>query len=120
MWLKQLDEQLDMTKKSVNETIEMNQLLPESLIDLHAEALGLDEESISSKDILLEQLSTFNKSLDNAIVFGLGEITFIHGVGQGVLRKEILKAIRNRKEIKYWEDAQKEKFGYGATKIVIK
>ncbi|NNF22399.1 MAG: Smr/MutS family protein, partial [Saprospiraceae bacterium] len=88
-------------------------------VDLHAEALGIEENDIHSTEILRQQLAVFNDSLDKAIIAGLKEITFIHGVGQGTLKKKILEEIRSRKEIKYWQDAQKEKFGYGATKIVL-
>jgi dsDNA-specific endonuclease/ATPase MutS2 len=75
--------------------------------------------NMSSGEILEQQLFVFNKALDNAIVHGLKEVTFIHGVGQGTLKNRILEEVRSRKEIKYWQDAQKSKFGYGATKIVL-
>ncbi len=122
MWLNQLDDpqELPAPHTQTRENVEKKEEVPENLVDLHAEVLGLDTTTMSAADILIEQISVFNKYLDKAIVYGLDEIIFVHGLGQGVLRKKILTEIRNRKEIKYWEDAQKEKFGYGATKIVIK
>jgi dsDNA-specific endonuclease/ATPase MutS2 len=50
----------------------------------------------------------------------MDEIIFIHGVGNGTLRNELHKRLSGHKNVKYYEDAQKEKFGYGATKVKIK
>jgi dsDNA-specific endonuclease/ATPase MutS2 len=50
----------------------------------------------------------------------MDEIIFIHGVGNGVLRNAIHKRLSGNKNVQYFEDAQKEKFGYGATKVRIK
>jgi dsDNA-specific endonuclease/ATPase MutS2 len=48
------------------------------------------------------------------------EITFIHGVGNGTLRHQIHKQLSQMAEQLTFKDAQKEKFGYGATKVVFK
>jgi hypothetical protein len=101
------------------DSIKETEDIPTSEVDLHAEALGIEDTNMSSREILEQQLLVFNKALDNAIVHGLKEVTFIHGVGQGTLKNRILEEVRSRKEIKYWQDAQKSKFGYGATKIVL-
>jgi dsDNA-specific endonuclease/ATPase MutS2 len=50
----------------------------------------------------------------------MDEITFIHGVGNGVLRDSIHKRLSGNKNVQYYEDVQKDKFGYGATKVKIK
>ena len=41
----------------------------------------------------------------------------IHGIGSGKLRSEIHKRLSQRKEVKYFEDGDKEKFGFGSTII---
>ena len=66
------------------------------------------------------QLKTFEQQLEKAIASGMDEITFIHGVGNGVLRTELHRRMSKHKNVKFYEDAQKEKFGYGATKVKIK
>lgn len=87
-------------------------------IDLHANKLNIGERK--EHEILAYQLLTFEKALDNAIAFGLPEITFIHGVGNGVLRKEIHKKLSEKKELfDFFKDDQKEKFGYGATYVKL-
>jgi hypothetical protein len=118
-WIIQIDDKGDDNKVEYLDTIVDTEEAPSQEIDLHSEALGIKDDNISSGEILEQQLRVFNEALDKAIVHGLKEITFIHGVGQGILKKRIVQEIRNRKEVKYWQDAQKEKFGYGATKIVL-
>mgnify|MGYP001801331685 FL=1 len=66
------------------------------------------------------QLTTFEEKLDQAIATGMDEITFIHGVGSGVLRDAIHKRLSTMKNINYFQDAMREKFGYGATRVRIK
>ena len=66
------------------------------------------------------QMAHFNKTLDAAIVHKLPEITFIHGAGNGILRYELHKALSKNNRIQTFMDARKEKFGYGATKVLLK
>jgi dsDNA-specific endonuclease/ATPase MutS2 len=48
-------------------------------------------------------------------------LIFIHGKGEGVLRKAILDELnrRHRNEC-LWQDASFKEYGYGATEVVIK
>ena len=89
-------------------------------VDLHIEALLDDHQGLSNGEILQHQLEVFEKSLDVAISQGVDEITFIHGVGNGVLRNKIHKAASQHPQVAYYKDAQKEKFGYGATLLKLK
>ncbi|MFC5271680.1 Smr/MutS family protein [Adhaeribacter terreus] len=94
---------------------------PASEIDLHIEKLTDEDVTLmSNSEILRRQLAVFQDNLDRALAANLPEITFIHGTGNGVLKKEIQKILSRNKEIKYFEDAKKEKFGYGATKVKLK
>lgn len=93
---------------------------PSREIDLHIEKLTESYEGMSNSAMLSMQLNVFQTSLDNAIASGMDEIIFIHGVGNGVLKKEIQKVLSKIKTIKFFQDAQKEKFGYGATLVRIK
>ncbi|MEA5256859.1 DUF2027 domain-containing protein [Arcicella aquatica] len=89
-------------------------------VDLHIEKLSADAWAMSNREMLALQLATFDKQFEAAIANGMDEITFIHGVGNGVLRDAIHKKLSGHKNVKYFEDAQKEKFGYGATNVKIK
>lgn len=94
---------------------------PSSVVDLHTEALLPNGEgNRSAADLLKLQLDTFDKALENAIASGMHDITFIHGVGSGALRTELHKRLGKHPNVKFFEDAQKQKFGYGATKVTIK
>jgi hypothetical protein len=92
---------------------------PLTEIDLHAEALGIDV-NLANSDILLKQVQVFKQKLENAIAHNFFDITFIHGVGNGVLKNEIYKCLQHYAEVDFFEDAQRSKFGYGATRIVLK
>jgi hypothetical protein len=93
---------------------------PEHEIDLHIEKLVDDYSGMSNSAILKMQMEKFQDALDRALAANMHEIIFIHGAGNGILRKEIQKALSRTPSIKYFEDAKKEKFGYGATLVKLK
>lgn len=93
---------------------------PASTIDLHIEQLVPDHSRMSKTEILKIQVETFEKQFENAIASGMPDITFIHGIGNGTLRMELHKRLSRHRHVQFFEDAQKEKFGYGATKVKIK
>jgi DNA-nicking Smr family endonuclease len=89
-------------------------------VDLHVESLMHDSQGLNNEDILKIQMEHFEKKLENAVIHNVRSITFIHGIGSGTLRNKIHKFLSQYPHIKYYEDAQKEKFGYGATKVFLK
>jgi hypothetical protein len=89
-------------------------------IDLHIEKLRDDHQFLSNAEILNIQLTAFRKALDAAIVHKLPAITFIHGVGNGTLKNELHKIVGKHPQVQTFMDARKEKFGYGATKVLLK
>ncbi|CCH01820.1 Smr protein/MutS2 [Fibrella aestuarina BUZ 2] len=94
---------------------------PTSVVDLHIEKLLPAGPGSQSPGQLVDiQLRAFEKNLENAIASGMGEITFIHGVGSGKLRQEIHRQLSRHPNVRFFEDAQKQKFGYGATKVTLK
>jgi hypothetical protein len=92
---------------------------PPKSIDLHIEELVPDASKMSNSEIIRIQLGVFEKNLDQAIASGMDQITFIHGVGNGVLRKEIHTRLSQIQNIKYFQDTQKDNWGYGATLVRI-
>ena len=94
---------------------------PPHEVDLHLEALHPDNtEELSNTAILRLQLDAFEDTLSRALATNMHEIVFIHGMGNGVLRKEIHRQLSRNKDIKFFEDARKEKFGFGATLVRLK
>jgi hypothetical protein len=93
---------------------------PEAEVDLHIEKLDADWNSLTPMQIMHKQTTTFEKKLDQAIACGMDEITFIHGVGNNVLKNELHKRLSKDKRIDFFKDAKKERFGYGATLVKLK
>ncbi|MBD2766690.1 Smr/MutS family protein [Hymenobacter sp. BT664] len=94
---------------------------PPHEFDLHLEALRPNNpEALSNTAILRLQLDAFEDAMSRALATNMHEIVFIHGMGNGVLRKEIHRQLSRNKDIKFFEDARKEKFGFGATLVRLK
>ncbi|WP_375433612.1 Smr/MutS family protein [uncultured Hymenobacter sp.] len=94
---------------------------PPHEVDLHLEALQPEgAQDLSNTAILKLQLEAFEDALSRALATNMHEIVFIHGSGSGTLRKEIHKLLSRNKDIKFFEDSRKEKFGYGATLVRLK
>lgn len=87
-------------------------------VDLHIERLVEDCTSLSNDEMLRVQLSYAIKCLDEAIVKGLGKLIFIHGVGQGILKKALCKELDAYSNVHYF-DAPMSKYGVGATEVYI-
>ncbi|BDD08678.1 hypothetical protein FUAX_11100 [Fulvitalea axinellae] len=109
----------DKAKKAEPKEERHDVVKPPAVVDLHIEKLTDDHAFMSNSEMLKLQLKTFQDSLDNAIASGMGEITFIHGLGNGVLRDEIQKTLSKDTRIQFFQDAQKSRFGYGATLVRI-
>ena len=88
-------------------------------VDLHIEQLTENVEELSNHEKLNIQLNYFSRCLDAAIVHKFKKITFIHGVGQGRLKDEIHKIIRESYPGVKIQDGPFKKFGVGATEVLI-
>lgn len=126
-WLFQLDESppiIDaaaLKESFYNTKVEPQKVAPpKDKVDLHIEQLREDHAFLDSREIFEIQMSHFKKNLDAAIVHNLPGIIFIHGVGNGKLRDEIHRFISKHQQVRTFRDAQKEKFGFGATEVVFK
>lgn len=86
----------------------------ELTIDLHIDELSVN---LKENDILEYQLNEFEKAYDHALLQNLEKLKVIHGVGAGILRGKIHKSLSAKKEVRYFEDGDKEKFGFGSTII---
>lgn len=93
---------------------------PSREIDLHIEELTDQFPTMQAEEMLRLQLEVFRKNLEAAIVHQYQSIIFIHGVGNGTLRNELHKQLGKHPNVKTFKDARKEKFGYGATEVLLK
>ncbi|GAB4198353.1 MAG: DUF2027 domain-containing protein [Thermoflexibacter sp.] len=108
------------TKPKVMEKIVLPPKVRKKEIDLHIEKLTDKSDKMNASEMLNLQLDVFEKALDSAIFENVEEVIFIHGVGNGTLRTEIQRRLSKHKNVAYFQDAQKEKFGYGATLAKLK
>ena len=91
----------------------------EDEVDLHIENLLPSHNGMSNGEIIDVQLRHFTKALDNAIRNNYYKIVFIHGVGKGRLREEIIALLETYSGITY-RAASYECYGWGATEVLIR
>lgn len=89
-----------------------------AVVDLHIESLNEDYKRLQPAEILNIQLSYFSRILQSAIAEKISKVVFIHGVGQGILKSEIRKALEAYDFITYY-DAPMAEYGTGATEARI-
>lgn len=101
--------------------ISHKQNIPEILeIDLHINKLLDNTNGMSNGDMLQYQLDKFEEVMKENIKRKGQKIVFIHGKGDGVLRKEILNKLKIKYPTCYHQDASFREYGFGATMVTIK
>lgn len=93
---------------------------PEEVIDIHIKQLVKNYSEISADEAITIQMNHFKNVFEKALALNYSKITIIHGVGTNALKQKIWKEISGHPAVKTYYEAQKEKFGYGATEIVFK
>lgn len=89
-------------------------------VDLHISELLDNTNGLSNADMLTFQLDKFHEIMGKYEGSKGQKIVFIHGKGDGVLRKAIEKELRTRYKQHYYQDASFREYGFGATMITIK
>lgn len=90
------------------------------VVDLHADALLDTTAGMSSADILNYQMTKFREVLAQYKNRKQQRIVFIHGKGEGVLRRAIVNDLQYRYKSYSYQDASFQEYGYGATQVTIK
>ncbi len=96
-----------------------HKLLPLQEIDLHIHALTDSTAGMEPKDMLEMQLGEVRKVMEAHKKRKGQKIVFIHGKGEGVLRKEVLKLLRSKYPTADLQDASFREYGFGATLVTI-
>ena len=89
-------------------------------VDLHINELLDNTHGLSNTDMLNYQLEKFHEVLAKYANKKGQKIVFIHGKGEGVLRKAIEKELKTRYKNYYYQDASFREYGFGATMVTIK
>ncbi len=87
------------------------------VLDLHIEKLVENSIELSTAEMVVLQLETFQKALDNAIVANVKRLTIIHGVGKGSLKFQIHGILNQTKGVHSYVNEYSKTFGFGATEI---
>ena len=89
-------------------------------VDLHIHELLDNINGLSNSDMLQYQMDKFHEVLGKYADQKGQKIVFIHGKGDGVLRKAIEKELKTRYKAYYYQDASFREYGFGATMVTIK
>ena len=89
-------------------------------IDLHIDSLLDDTRGMSNSEILNYQLDKFREVMENYKNKREQKIVFIHGKGDGVLRKAVLDELKRKYNTCRYQDASFQEYGFGATMVTIK
>lgn len=87
-------------------------------IDLHLHKLVDNEAGLSAGEKLSFQLEYFERMLNTAIRERKRRLIVIHGIGEGVLREEVRKALQYYDGVRF-DDADPRRYGYGATEVEL-
>jgi len=93
--------------------------LPPMEVDLHIQQLVSKTRGLDNFEMLNIQLDTARYKITFAISKKIQRIVFIHGVGEGVLRYELHRLLKEYEgQLKFY-DADYQKYGIGATEVYL-
>ncbi len=90
------------------------------VVDLHADELLDSTAGLSAKDILDYQLKVFRDTLADYAGSKGQKIVFIHGKGEGVLRRALIHELTYKYKTYTYQDASFQEYGYGATQVTVR
>lgn len=96
-----------------------NKLLPVVEIDLHIGELVDTTAGMNNSDMLNLQLDTVRKTMSQHSRRKGQKIVFIHGKGEGVLRKAVIELLKKEYPKAELQDASFREYGFGATLVTI-
>ena len=89
-------------------------------IDLHIDSLLDDTQGMGNAEILNYQLDKFREVMETYKNKREQKIVFIHGKGDGVLRKAVIDELKRKYSNCRYQDASFQEYGFGATMVTIK
>lgn len=87
-------------------------------VDLHIHMIADSTRNLSNHDMVILQLSHFEKTLVEAKRMKLSKVVFIHGIGKGRLKEEIRKRLKSMNNCEF-DDADYRVYGMGATQVKL-
>lgn len=120
-----------LTENAINESIiikdskpkaEVKQKEPELVeVDLHIQELVDNPSSMQPNEILELQLARFSTALETGLRSKTTrKMVFIHGLGNGKLKNEVIKKLQKEYPKVRYQDASFKEYGFGATLVFLK
>ena len=115
---KQLEALQRQNSKSIADNILLQHMVGngEAEVDLHIDMLCERPADLSAHEAFELQMRYFRTCMNHAMLNGVKKVTFIHGVGRGILKDEINKELKQYEGI-YTLDAPMAKYGVGAIDV---
>ncbi len=115
---KQLESLQRTNAKSIADNILIQHMVGngEAEVDLHIEMLTAESAKLAPHEAFELQMRYFRTCMNHAIANNVKKVTFIHGVGKGILKDEIQKELKQYDGI-YTLDAPMLKYGVGAIEV---
>lgn len=85
-------------------------------IDLHVEELVESHSNLTNTEIMRKQMAALKNTIKDARKKHVSKIIAIHGVGEGVLKSEIVTYLSQQDGVEFF-DADFREYGKGATEI---
>lgn len=89
------------------------------IVDLHIDHIVENPMGLSSDAMLRLQVEAFERSLTDAVMDNQEELIFIHGIGNGALKREIHARLARENYVREFHLADPLKYGNGATRVLI-
>jgi len=112
-----MKQQVDKPQTIVKRSVAKNGIIE---VDLHIGELLDDTRGMSNGEMLNYQLDKFREVMNQYRNKREQRIVFIHGKGDGVLRKAILDELKRKYPACRHQDASFQEYGFGATMVTIK
>lgn len=106
-------------KQGRGKELSPHKLLPLIEVDLHIDSLVDTTAGMENKDMLQLQLDTVRKTMKENSKRKGQKIVFIHGKGDGVLRKAVRDLLKKEYPLCELQDASFQEYGFGATLVTI-
>ena len=89
-----------------------------AVVDLHIGEIVDNIAGLNSHDMFLLQINYFIKTLESAMENNFRKVTYIHGVGNGVLKNAIIEKLKEYEGLEN-KSASLAEFGHGGIDVIL-
>lgn len=89
-----------------------------AVVDLHIGELVNNIAGMNSHDMFLVQLNYFVRTLESALANNFRKVTYIHGIGNGVLKNALIQKLKEYEGLEN-KSASLAEYGQGAIDVIL-